>query len=200
MKIFWTFVAQQSTKYMWKCLILLNFTLYLSCQISLCAFFKTTIKRKTCFVRRKWKVKVSQSCLVEKILIGSCHLCIFIFFEVRCPQVIQSAVVQLLSCVWFFVTAWTAACQDPLSSTVSWSLLRFMSIHVLSHHLMLCHPLLLFLQPFPVLGSFTVSQLFASGGQSIGVSTSATFLPVNIQGPSGVPRVPSHLHSIPDFS
>ena len=37
------------------------------------------------------------------------------------------------------------------------------------------------LQPFPVSGSFPVSQFFASGGQSIGVSASASVLPKNIQ-------------------
>ena len=37
------------------------------------------------------------------------------------------------------------------------------------------------LQSFPASGSFPVSQFFASGGQSIGVSASASVLPVNIQ-------------------
>ena len=37
-------------------------------------------------------------------------------------------------------------------------------------------------QSFPVSGSFPVSQLFASGGQSIGASASAFALPMNIQG------------------
>ena len=37
------------------------------------------------------------------------------------------------------------------------------------------------LQSFPASRSFPVSQLFTSGGQSIGVSTSASILPVNIQ-------------------
>ena len=37
------------------------------------------------------------------------------------------------------------------------------------------------LQSFPVSGSFQMSQFFASGGQSIGVSASASVLPVNIQ-------------------
>ena len=37
-------------------------------------------------------------------------------------------------------------------------------------------------QSFPASGSFTVSGLFASGGQSSGVSTSASVLPMNIQG------------------
>ena len=38
------------------------------------------------------------------------------------------------------------------------------------------------LQSFPAPGSFPVSQLFASGGWSIGASASASVLPVNIQG------------------
>ena len=37
-------------------------------------------------------------------------------------------------------------------------------------------------QSFSASGSFTVSQLFASSGQSIGVSASTSVLPVNIQG------------------
>ena len=37
------------------------------------------------------------------------------------------------------------------------------------------------LQSFPASGSFPVSQFFASGGQSIGVSASASVLPMNIQ-------------------
>ena len=38
------------------------------------------------------------------------------------------------------------------------------------------------LQSFPESGSIPVSQFFASGGQSIGVSASASVLPMNIQG------------------
>ena len=38
------------------------------------------------------------------------------------------------------------------------------------------------LKSFPALGSFPVSQLFTSGGQSIGASASASVLPMNIQG------------------
>ena len=37
------------------------------------------------------------------------------------------------------------------------------------------------LQSFPASGSFQMSQFFASGGQSIGVSASASLLPMNIQ-------------------
>ena len=53
-------------------------------------------------------------------------------------------VVQSLSHVWLFATQWTAAHQTSLSFTVSWSLLRFVSIEsvMLSNHLILCCPLL----------------------------------------------------------
>ena len=54
-------------------------------------------------------------------------------------------VVQFLSPVQLFVTSWTSAHQASLSSTISWSLLKFMFIEsvMLSNHLILCHPLLL---------------------------------------------------------
>ena len=42
--------------------------------------------------------------------------------------------------------------------------------------------LFFYFQSFPVTESFPMSQLFISGGQSIGVSASASILPVNIQG------------------
>ena len=92
--------------------------------------------------------------------------------------------VQSLSHVLFFVTPRTAEFQAPLSFTISRSLLKFISIElaILSNQLILCHPLLLCLQSSPVSGSFPMSQLFKSGGQSIGASASASVLPVNIQG------------------
>ena len=44
-----------------------------------------------------------------------------------------------------------------------------------------CHPLLLSPSIFPSIRDFKMSQLFASGGQSIGVSVSASVLSMNIQ-------------------
>ena len=92
--------------------------------------------------------------------------------------------VQLLSHVRLFATSQTAACQAPLSFTISQSLLIFMSIEsvMLSNHLMLCHPFSFCLQSFPASGCFPVSRLFASGGKSIGPSALASVLPMNIQG------------------
>ena len=52
---------------------------------------------------------------------------------------------------------------------------------MLSNHLILCCPLLLLPSIFPSIRVFPMSQLFASGGQSIGTSTLARVLPVNIQ-------------------
>ena len=74
--------------------------------------------------------------------------------------------VQLLSRVQFFVTTWTAARQASLSFTISWSLLKFMSIDSCP-------------RSFPASGSFPMSWLLTSGGQSIGAL--ATVLPMNIQ-------------------
>ena len=89
-----------------------------------------------------------------------------------------------LSHVQLFATPWTAACKASLSITNSRSLLKLMSIESMmpSNHLMLCCPLL-FLQSFPSSGSFPVSQFFASDGQNIGVSVSASASvhPKNIQ-------------------
>ena len=97
---------------------------------------------------------------------------------------IQSVVVaHLLSHVQLFATPWTTGYQLPCPlfprvcsnsgslsrwcyPTVSSSVVRFSS----------------YTQSFPASGSFQMSQLFTSGGQSIGVSASASVLPMNIQG------------------
>ena len=99
------------------------------------------------------------------------------------PQSVQFSSVQSLSLVRLFVTPWTAAHQTSLSITSSQSLLKLMSIESVmpSNHLILCRPLLLPPQSFPAPGSFHMSQFFASGGLIIGVSTSASVLPMNIQ-------------------
>ena len=54
-------------------------------------------------------------------------------------------IVQFLSHVQLFATPWSAAHLSPLSSAISWSLLKFISMQslMLSNHLILCHPLLL---------------------------------------------------------
>ena len=97
------------------------------------------------------------------------------------PDFISS--VQLLSRVWLFATQWTAACQLPcLSPTpgaysnscpLSWWCHLTISFSIVTFYFCL--------QSFPASGSFPMSRFFASSGQSIGVSASASVLPVNIQ-------------------
>ena len=78
---------------------------------------------------------------------------------------------------------WTTAFQASLSITNSWSLLKLMSIELVmpSNHLILSWPLLLLPSIFPSIRVFPMSQFFASSGQSIGASASASVLPMNIK-------------------
>ena len=92
---------------------------------------------------------------------------------------IQFSSVQLLSHVWLFATPWTAALQAFLSITNSnacpssrWCHLTISSSVV---------PFSSCPQSFPASGSFQISQLLTSGGQSIGVSTSIPDLSMNTQ-------------------
>ena len=91
--------------------------------------------------------------------------------------------VQSLSHVRLFATLWTAARQASLSITNSHSLLKLMSIELMmpSNHLILCHPLLLLPSIFPSIRVFSNESVLCISGQSIGVSASASDLPINIQ-------------------
>ena len=105
--------------------------------------------------------------------------------ETKIPKctVAQFSSAQLLSRVQLLVTPWTTARQASLSITNSQV---YPNPHPWSRF---CHPTISSSvvpfsscpQSFPESGSFPMSQLFKSGGQSIGVSASASVLPVNIQ-------------------
>ena len=101
---------------------------------------------------------------------------------------VQFSSVQSLSRVWLFATPWIAARQASLSITNSQSLPKLMSIESVlpSRHLIFWRPFLLLPQSLPASESFPMSQLFAWGGQSTGVSALASFLPKNTQGWSPV--------------
>ena len=77
------------------------------------------------------------------------------FLNGFCCYVFSS--VQSLSRVQLFVTPWTAARQAALSITISWSLLKLMSIEsvMTSNHLILCRPLLLLPSIFPSIRVFS---------------------------------------------
>ena len=98
---------------------------------------------------------------------------------VKCREECSSASVQFSSVAQSCLTLcdpWTAACQASLSITNSRSLLKLMSTKSVmpSNHLIPCHPLLLPPSIFPSIRSFPMSQFFALGGQSIGVSVSTS--------------------------
>ena len=123
---------------------------------------------------------------------SSCMLAAFHFLEYSLPppgvlrERSQSdiwSVGQSLSCVPIFATPRNAALQASLSFTLSWSLLKLMSIEQVmpSIYFSLVTRFSSCPQPFPASGSFPVSQLFVSGGQRIGTSASASVLPMNIQ-------------------
>ena len=78
----------------------------------------------------------------------------------------------------------TAACQAPLSITISQNLLRFMAIEsvMLSNHLILCHPLLLLPSIFPNIRVFSNESALHIRWPKVGASASVSFLPVNIHG------------------
>ena len=87
--------------------------------------------------------------------------------------------VQLLTHVWLFVTPWTTAQQasptpgvHPNPCPLSWWCHLTISSSVI--------PFSSHLQSFPASGSFQMSQLFTSGGQSIGVSASTSVFPMNL--------------------
>ena len=92
-------------------------------------------------------------------------------------------VVQLLIPVRLFVNRWTSAHPLPYSSlspgvcsnscSLSWWCYPTISSSVA--------PFSFCLQSFQASGSFLMSWLFASGGQSIGASASTSVLPMNIQ-------------------
>jgi len=76
-------------------------------------------------------------------------------------------------------------CSTP-GLPVHHQLLEFTQTHVhwvgdASSYLILCHSLLLLPSNSPASRSFQMSQLFASGGQTVGVSASTSVLPMNIQ-------------------
>ena len=94
--------------------------------------------------------------------------------------IICNFVVQWLTHVELFVAPWTAPHQASLSFTISQNLLKFVSIEsvILSKHFISAT---LLSSSFIGSGSFPVSWLFASRGQSTGASASASVLPMNIQ-------------------
>ena len=89
---------------------------------------------------------------------------------------------QSLSHVRLFATPWIATCQAfQMSNTNSRSQLMSIESVISSNHLILNHLFSSCPQSLLASGSFTMSQLFTWGSQSIGVSALASVLPMNTQ-------------------
>ena len=103
----------------------------------------------------------------------------FTNWAIRESHSVQFSSVQSLSRAWLFVTPWIAAHQASLSITNSRSSLTLTSVDSVMpfSHLIFCCPLLLLPQSLSASESFPMSQFFAWGGQSTGVSALASFLP-----------------------
>ena len=88
-------------------------------------------------------------------------MCHFKFLQ-QPYEVGNVAAVQSLSHVWLFESPWTAAHQASLSFTISWSLLKLMSIEsvIPSNYLILCHPLFLLPSIFPSIRVFSTESAF----------------------------------------
>ena len=91
--------------------------------------------------------------------------------------------VQSLSCVWLLASSWTVAHQTSLSITISWSLLKLMSIELVmpSSHLILCRPLLLPPSVSLSIRVFSNESVLHIRWSNIGASASTSVLPMNNQ-------------------
>ena len=118
------------------------------------------------------EISILTNCRIFHIIVRNIYISVWFY-----------VLVQSISHVQLFATPWTVARQASLSFTISWSLLKLMSIESVmpSNLLSLCCPLLFLPSTFPEFRSFLMSWLFTSGGLSIGTSASASVLPMNIQ-------------------
>ena len=113
-----------------------------------------------------------QACLLSNCVSHVCYTC---YFGCCCFSVAKSC--------FTLANPWTVSWQVPLSSTISWGLLKStlsqwccVTISPSAAPFSFCH------QSFPASGSFPMSQLFASGGWSIGAFSFSISPPMNIQG------------------
>ena len=118
------------------------------------------------------------------------YICIiteFVFCTPETNTILQISYLLLFSCSVVFDSAWPHGLQhDRLpcpsisprvhSNSCPLSQWCHLTVSFFVTHFSSC------LQSFPESGSFPMSWVFASGGQSIGISASASVLPVNIQG------------------
>ena len=140
------------------------------------------------FSRKYWRVGC-HFLLQGIFLTQGLNICLLHWQADSLPMSHQRSPVYILllfSCSVMSDSVWPHGLQHarlPCPSTISQSLLKLMSIGLVmpSNHLILCCPLSPPAFSLSQHQSFPMSRLFTSGGQSIGVSASASVLSVNIQ-------------------
>ena len=126
------------------------------------SFFSCNFPPKRCsFITKSsvgilchWNCKpcLSHQAVSDLPVLQTPHICVHGWVGAVVPRASKTfSSLQSLSRVRLFVTPWTTARQASLSITISWSLLKLMSIESVmpSSHLILCHPLLLPPSVFP---------------------------------------------------
>ena len=118
------------------------------------------------------------------LILRSCQVKGFIFkleASLHCRHFL--IVVQSLNCVQLFVTPWIAACQASLSFTISWTLLKLVSIEsvIPFNHFMLCDPLLLLLSVFPSIRELSNESVLCIRWPKYWSFSFSISLPMNIQ-------------------
>ena len=108
------------------------------------------------------------------------------FFTIEPPEKPISTILCISSVAQSRPTLCNPTSRSTPGLPVHHQLPEFTQTHVLrsvmpSNHLIFCRPLSSCPQSFPASGSFPMSQLFASGGLSMGVSASTSVLPMNTQ-------------------
>ena len=108
---------------------------------------------------------------------------IFSYINYKIDHIKTFTSVQSLSRVRLFATPWTAEHQASLSITNSGSLLKLMSIELVTpfNHLILCCPLLLLPSIFPSIRVFSNESTLCFTWPKYRSSASASVLPINIQ-------------------
>ena len=146
------------------------------------SFRKTSLTNtisQCCRARRLGCLSSPRPCWYLSVSITSAVVCLLPNTESRLENIVVAAVVQPLSRVWLCNPM---GCSTPasLSFAIFWSLLKFMSFESVmpSNYLILRCSLLLLPSIFP---NIRIFSNFASGGQSVGASASASVLPVNTQ-------------------
>ena len=126
---------------------------------------------------------ICKRCIIKVQMVTNKHIC---------ENFAASGSQVKVICCYCLVTKLYPTLCDPMDCSIpGFPVLHYLpeivQIHVielvmLSNHIILCHHLLLLPSVFPNFRIFSNESFFASGGQNIGASASASVLPMNIQG------------------